>query len=143
MDRHCDAGLYCVYDNGSLYGFDTRTDTCGANCHADVPGGSDYCDGSCLCGRNQGDCDTDADCEAGLSCIDNVGWFYGWLSGVDVCQRDCHLGRPGGRHFCTEACPCSAGIGDCDRDSHCNAGLNCIDDVGANYGYGANVDVCE
>ena len=38
---------------------------------------------------------------------------------------------------------CSAGEGDCDGDSQCQSGLMCSNDVGANYGFRAFVDVCE
>jgi hypothetical protein len=34
-------------------------------------------------------------------------------------------------------------MGDCDGDSQCESGLSCVDDVGANYGFAGNVDVCE
>ena len=40
-----------------------------------------YCSPSCQCGRDEGDCDRNEDCQAGLSCIRNVGADYGWDPG--------------------------------------------------------------
>jgi hypothetical protein len=48
-----------------------------------------------------------------------------------------------GPDYCSEYGPCKAGIGDCDKDSECAIGLYCAQDVGANYGWPSNVDVCE
>ena len=39
--------------------------------------------------------------------------------------------------------PCGVGEGDCDSDAECQSGLACVHDVGANYGFGPAVDVCE
>ncbi len=45
-------------------------------------------------------------------------------------------------HYCTSLCPCDAGEGDCDLDSHCNNG-KCALDSGEKYGQSKWVDVCE
>jgi len=52
------------------------------------------------------------------------------------------LDYPGG-DYCTENDPCTEGLGDCDADSECAGDLICAQDVGANYGWHALVDVCE
>jgi len=52
-------------------------------------------------------------------------------------------GTPGDHDYCTLYGPCSAGEGDCDGNAQCQSGLTCVNDVGANYGYDAIVDVCE
>ena len=44
--------------------------------------------------------------------------------------------------FCTEACPCADGQGDCDSDAECQQGLICVHDVGDLYGMPAVYDVC-
>ncbi|MCP4600358.1 MAG: SUMF1/EgtB/PvdO family nonheme iron enzyme [Proteobacteria bacterium] len=49
----------------------------------------------------------------------------------------------GDNDYCSWATPCAAGQGDCDGDSECQSGLTCVNDVGANYGWAADVDVCE
>lgn len=51
-------------------------------------------------------------------------------------------GQPGGYDYCTEFL-CFAGEGDCDSDAECVPGTTCTHDVGATYGYPADVDVCE
>ena len=45
--------------------------------------------------------------------------------------------------YCTDHGPCEVGHGDCDSTSECQSGLTCGDNVGANYGFAANIDVCE
>ena len=49
---------------------------------------------------------------------------------------------PGHPRFCTDCGPCSDGQGDCDRDSECRAGLRCIDNRGADFGFNPGIDVC-
>ncbi|MBX2798883.1 MAG: M4 family metallopeptidase [Myxococcales bacterium] len=52
---------------------------------------------------------------------------------------------PGDYAYClsSECGPCAEGEGDCDNDSECASGLICATDVGANYGWNSDVDVCE
>ncbi|MEM9463128.1 MAG: hypothetical protein AAGF11_53795 [Myxococcota bacterium] len=49
----------------------------------------------------------------------------------------------GGWGFCSEACPCGNNQGDCDSEDECLPGLECVEDIGANYGWAWNVDVCK
>lgn len=51
-------------------------------------------------------------------------------------------GGNGGWSFCNALCPCGEGEGDCDGDSECQFGLECVHDVGANYGFSSITDVC-
>jgi hypothetical protein len=44
--------------------------------------------------------------------------------------------------FCSAACPCTVGEGDCDGDSQCAYGLECATDRGAEYGLPSNYEVC-
>ncbi|MEA3344195.1 MAG: Ser-Thr-rich GPI-anchored membrane family protein [Patescibacteria group bacterium] len=57
-------------------------------------------------------------------------------------SASCHTTDPWSWTYCSENCPCNAGEGDCDKDSHCITGY-CAKDVGANYGQDASKDVCE
>ncbi len=106
-----------------------------------------YCSDCGPCGEGQGDCDTDAECRAGLVCTDNTGAQVGFAPNIDVCLPDpnapapCDL-APGHGSFCQRCGPCGEGQGDCDRDSDCRSGLVCANNVGAEFGFGANIDVC-
>ena len=62
------------------------------------------------------------------------GWYYNARKTVLL---------PGTDDYCQIMGPRSAGQGDCDRDGECQSGLTCTDDVGANYGFAADIDVCE
>ncbi len=106
-----------------------------------------YCTLCGPCSVDQGDCDNDSECQAGLSCINNIGADFGFRPGVDVCQRsniqqtDCPR-PPGHPHFCRDCGPCFASEGDCDGDEQCRPGLICASDVGADFGFTPNIDVC-
>lgn len=50
------------------------------------------------------------------------------------------VGHP---RYCADCGPCLEGEGDCDGDVQCAGSLVCVDDVGANYGFGPTIDVCE
>ena len=108
-------------------------------------GDYDYCTVSGPCGEGGGDCDANSECQAGLVCVQDQGAYYSTYpspsanydpSIVDVCE----VPDP---DLCADYGPCPAGNGDCDSDSECQAGLTCVADVGARYGYPANYDVCE
>lgn len=74
-------------------------------------------------------------------CVENVGADYGWSSSVDVCEATT---QPGDWDYCSSSSPCSAGKGDCDPGKgECAPGLVCVENIGASYGFGSGVDVCE
>jgi V8-like Glu-specific endopeptidase len=113
-------------------------------CHTGSNGDWSYCSTSCTCDAGEGDCDGNAECSAGTTCVNDVGANYGWASTVDVCEASsCHVGSNGGWSYCSTSCPCDNGEGDCDSDAECNSGTECVDNVGANYGWASTVDVCE
>ena len=45
-----------------------------------------YCSANCPCARGQGDCDSDAECQPGLRCVQNAGARYGLASYIDICE---------------------------------------------------------
>jgi len=114
----------------------------GVDFTADDYPGDDYCSLSVNgpCPEGLGDCDGDSECESGLICVQDMGDYYGWPSNVDVCEQ---VDEYPGDNYCALYGPCKEGIGDCDADSQCASGLKCINDVGADYGWPSNVDVCE
>ena len=142
-DADCEAGLACTNNVGATYGFSANIDVCLSSCHVGALGSGPYCSPGCPCDDGEGDCDSDADCTAGNTCVDNIGAAYGFASNIDVCTSDCHAGSLGGGAYCSPGCPCADGEGDCDSDADCEAGSFCIDNVGASYGFSPNIDVCE
>jgi hypothetical protein len=120
-------------------------------------GDSEYCDPSVCgpCPAGKGNCAGDAECQGGLVCVVGVGDRYGLAPDVNVCEQPvsgclaplplghgdyCEPPGAGTPRFCG---PCAAGEGDCDGDEQCEAGLECVNDVGASYGFAPDVDVCE
>ena len=98
----------------------------------------DFCRDFGPCSAGQGDCDP-GQCASGLVCVNDVGAQYGLPAHYDVCET------PGGGpdpDFCRDFGPCSDGQGDCDP-GQCGPGLECVDNVGAQYGLPAHYDVCE
>ena len=65
------------------------------------------------------------------------GWYY------KARKTDRPVVAVGHEDYCQVMGPCSAGQGNCDSDSECQSGLTCAEDVGASYGWAADVDVCE
>ncbi|MEM7351248.1 MAG: hypothetical protein AAF657_10610 [Acidobacteriota bacterium] len=135
----CSAGLVCSQDVGANYGFTPQTDVCEVGCPL-APGHPDYCITCGPCSAGQGDCEP-GQCDAGLVCSQDVGANYGFTPQTDVCEPGCPL-APGHPDFCVTCGPCSAGQGDCEV-GQCNAGLTCSQNVGANYGFTPQTDVCE
>lgn len=112
-----------------------------ALCHVGLNGSEDYCTSSCTCAAGEGDCDSSTQCGAGLKCLFNVGDDYGFPADVDVC--DCPLDSDnGGGSFCSAACPCSEGQGDCDSAAECEPGMLCYGDAGHLFGLDEEDDVC-
>jgi hypothetical protein len=135
-----DTGMASHYGSGSLEVLEITGDevnvlmepTSNVNCDGN-------CSSSCPCGVGQGDCDHDSDCEGNLVCPDDG-------PGSEYCQEpttdSCHTVAPNHSDYCSSSCPCRVGEGDCDRDSHCQIGLTCRHDIGAEYGLRAELDIC-
>ena len=109
-------------------------------------GHANFCRDCGPCGPAQGDCDNDGECAPGLTCVENIGPQFGWGANVDVCMntQTCTLDN-GDPNYCADpACgPCGVGEADCDSDDECFPGLVCSQNVGAQYGFHPNIDVCE
>lgn len=115
-DSNCAAGLICAVDNGPKFGFTVGHDVCvPAHCTngvRDVALGETTVDCGGVCGTECG-------------------------AVVDPC------GLPNGdADKCTNTCVCASGEGDCDRNSHCEAGLICANDNGPKFGFAVGHDVC-
>ena len=140
-NSECESGLTCVNDVGAKYGWRSIVDVCEST-SGGTPGSNDYCRDYGPCSEGEGDCDSNSECESGLTCVNDVGAKYGWRSIVDVCESTSG-GTPGSNDYCRDYGPCSEGEGDCDSNSECESGLTCVNDVGAKYGWRSIVDVCE
>jgi hypothetical protein len=104
-----------------------------------VPGHYDYCRAFGPCAEDEGDCDSDSECEPGLTCESNIGGEYGWASDIDVCTSS----LPNGHYnYCATVGPCEPGEGDCDGNSECLSPWVCGNNNGPAYGFDASVDVC-
>ena len=137
-DAECASGLVCAQDVGASYGWDSAVDVCQAS--GSVNGDYDYCSSSSPCSEFEGDCDSDAQCASGLECVHEVGADYGFASNVDMCMSSALVN--GDYDYCSSSSPCSEFEGDCDSDAQCASGLECVHDVGADYGFASNVDMC-
>ncbi len=147
-DAECDAGLACQDNVGTLYGQSWWLDLCmpeGASCHPGSLGDWNYCSASCTCGEGEGQCDSDAECDPGMVCAENVGSLYGQSWWLDLCMPEgasCHPGTQGDWNYCSATCTCAEGEGECDSDAECDAGLVCQDNVGSLYGQDWWLDLC-
>lgn len=81
-DADCLPGHTCEANVGADYGFSPGIDVC----EFTALGSQNYCSEAAPCGEGEGDCDFDAECQMGLTCVANVGATYGFTPGVDVCQ---------------------------------------------------------
>ena len=140
-DGDCDPGqcgprLVCVNDVGAQYGLPAHYDVCEARGSRPDP---DYCVNN-ACGLGDGDCDP-GQCASGLVCVNDVGAQYGLPAHYDVCETPSDDPAPN-PDLCMTYGPCGVGQGDCDP-GQCNAGLVCVNDVGAQYDLPAYYDVCE
>jgi hypothetical protein len=85
----------------------------------------DYCRDCGPCAEGEGDCDNGSECQSGLTCAQ--------VPGTDTCQSVGGCTLPVGHlDYCRdpECGPCAAGEGDCDNDSECQSGLNCVQVTG-------------
>jgi hypothetical protein len=113
-----------------------RANTCGG-------GGWSACSEECPCPVGEGDCDTDDDCVAGAICLHDAGPAFGFASPeMDVCSTVCPTLGVGAVNYCSASCPCAAQEGDCDGNTECAPGLTCVNNVGAQYGFPVDMDVC-
>ena len=191
-DSECQPGLVCRNNEGPRFGFTKNISICmpetcrngaqdgdetGADCGGSCgscdrpatynPGHTSYCQRAYPCEASFGDCDTDDECQAGLTCVKSRGAAFGYANWVSVCapthctnnaldgdeagldcggscgECDASTGlTPGHNDYCSEGDPCEAGFGDCDSNNECDPGLVCVHGVGAEYGFNLGVGIC-
>jgi len=145
-DEECAEGLFCISNVGSDFGFEATVDVCmarGDDECSGLEGDWDYCRFCGPCEENQGDCDSDEECRIGLACVDDIGDQFGWPPGVDVCRvnQECP-DLLGDNSYCSVCGPCEEGQGDCDNNNECREGLICVNNIGAEFNFPWETDVC-
>ena len=139
--------LICAAGAGADFGLGAGTDVCRSRGPCPVDSGHrDYCRLCGPCAFGEGDCDLDRECQAGLTCLDDVGEDYGTEAYIDVCGQAantyCPL-EPGHPDYCGACGPCDVGEGNCDSSRECNQSfLECVQGVGAQHGYSSDTNVC-
>ena len=111
------------------------------NPNGDCIGDFTFCSSNYTCAEDQGDCDYDNECNAGLICgIDNCPSHLGFSTIVDCCYTP----TVGDEHFCTSINPCAADEGDCDSDNECQSNLICdtINSCPTHLGFASDVNCC-
>lgn len=89
------------------------------------PGDPGYCAACGPCELGHGHCDDDSGCSAGLMCAHDVGAAYGFTPETHVCVNPLCEWPPGHAAYCGDCGPCPAGVGGCQADRDCAAGLRC------------------
>ena len=82
-NSECQSGTVCTNDVGATYGFGANIDVCVATLSV---GHADYCRDHGPCSAGQGDCDSNGECQSGLTCVNDVGATYGFSAITDVCE---------------------------------------------------------
>jgi hypothetical protein len=86
-EADCLPGLVCLHDAGFAFGYlDDEVDVCSNVCPTLGVGAWNYCSAQCPCDAGEGDCESDADCAAGLRCISDIGPAFGFQREVDICE---------------------------------------------------------
>ena len=109
------------------------------NCTSVVNGEMGFC--YChSCSENEGDCDSNEECQDGLACgSKNCHVSLGFANDTDCC----YMPALGDEHFCTPINTCGDNEGDCDSSDECRNNYfcgsnNCPDSLG----FGSDIDCC-
>ena len=141
-DYECQSGLVCATDVGADHGYAPEVDVCVTPGCRWSRGDLNYCRDCGPCVQGEGNCQNDSECQSGLDCAVDVGADHGYAPDVDVCVTPKCPWPMGHSSYCRDCGPCRDGEGDCDNAGECESGLVCAADVGADYGYASEVDVC-
>jgi len=128
-DADCQAGLICGVDNcqATNAAAHPSADCCTSNTCAGDDNDWSCCTSASPCAAGEGDCDSNADCQAGLVCgINNCQATNANADpNADCCMTNTCDGDGYDWNCCSAANPCSSGQGDCDSDADCSGDLVC------------------
>ena len=156
-NTQCQPGLYCRaagadYGLPANYSVCDRIDPPSCGTFSTANPNANFCSWSegeiCACTHGEGDCDGDHDCGGSLECQEDSGYAVGLPSTWEICVYPAAPGCPSyhpevdDTGFCTEACPCDLGQGDCDNDNQCRGGLICKSGVAAQFGKPTSFAMC-
>ena len=136
-NEECQDGLICGSKNCHVsLGFANYTDCCY------MPGLGDehFCSTINNCGDNEGDCDSNDECQDGLACgANNCHVSLGFANDTDCC----YMPALGDEHFCSPINTCGDNEGDCDSSDECRNNYfcgsnNCPDSLG----FDSELDCC-
>lgn len=101
-----------------------------------------FCSTACPCGPGEGDCDSNAECQSGLTCQNALGDRSGLPSNYDVCLETSRV-VSSTSGYCESIGGCQIYEGDCNSHAGCKGDLVCRPNVGAAIGLASYVDVCD
>ena len=110
------------------------------NCTNVVNGEMGFC--HChSCSENEGDCDSNEECQDGLACGSNN---CPATLGFDSEMGCCYEASVGDDDFCTTVNPCGEDEGDCDSNNECQTNLICdiANNCPAYLGFTSDVNCC-
>ena len=137
-DGDCDSDDECMDKNicgtnncPEILGFESNVDCC----YTPLLGDENFCQVEFPCGEQEGDCDTNDECQGSLLCgLKNCLAYNG---------SDCCYQIPiGDEDFCTVNL-CAVDEGDCDSDDECQGNLMCgSNNCPSSLGFDCGVDCC-
>jgi hypothetical protein len=101
-----------------------------------------FCSASCPCGPGEGHCDSNSECQSGLTCQANFGNRSGLPSNYSVCLETSRVAS-GTSGYCGTIGGCQLYEGDCNGHDECKEDLICRPNAGAAIGLASSVDVCD
>ena len=120
-DGDCDSDDECMDKNicgtnncPEILGFESNVDCC----YTPLLGDENFCQVEFPCSEQEGDCDSNDECQGSLLCGLKNCLAY---NGSDCCYQ----ATIGDEHFCTSEDPCAVDEGDCDSDNECQTSLFC------------------
>ena len=120
-DDECMDNYICGTNNcPEILGFESNVDCC----YTSLLGDENFCQVEFPCGEQEGDCDTNDECQESLVCGLKNCLAY---NGSDCCYQPT-IGDEqtlGDEDFCTSGIPCGENEGDCDSNNECETNLIC------------------